>query len=207
MLKSKNGKQTTIFLNIISSPLTLCNPEERHTVKVCRSGGAPHGALPCLSAVYMEETSAATADPQEVALYFGVLCGALIPLSGAYVCVCVHICVCMCACVDTGMHFSEICSRVPNHSSVHIFVMNKTLLALKGSTTQQARDVNLGTRQGSAKCLIWTTLLCLRRVFITNQEGEEAKKVFIALIISLSDSDRTWGDGENRSRGVRGGAD
>lgn len=53
---------------------------------------------------------------------------------------------------------------------------------------------------------VWSGPLCrvYTEFFITGQ-WRKKRKVFIALIISLSDSYRTRGDGENRSRGERGG--
>lgn len=88
----------------------------------------------------------------------------------------------VCVRTDTDMQlsffffFPEIHPREAHQSSAHISAMNKTLLALKESTAQRARDLNRGTRQGSAVCLIWTTPMCLCSILLQPTSGGGREK-------------------------------
>lgn len=107
-------------------------------------------------------------------------------------------------CVSEGMcgsylaliHFSMpvssgVCILVCLHGCRHAFFFRNSIIqpcislrwkkhcwAFGFHHAVQARDVNQGTRQGSAQCLIWTTLLCLRRVFYYKPEEEEAQSLY-----------------------------
>lgn len=72
--------------------------------------------------------------------------------------------------------FPEIHPREAHQSSAHISAMNKTLLVLKESTAQGARDLNRATRRGSAVCLIWTSPTCLCSILLPPTSGGGREK-------------------------------
>lgn len=167
----KNG---TLILNIIKSVgrLWLKGAKRQaliQTVKVCQV---------CLSAVYSEKTSTVVtgglcAIKGDCVLLEGHILGLYLTskVSSGALCFSVYVSAWIQAC-----NFSEIHSGEANHSSVHICAMNKTLPALKESTAQRARDLNRGTRQGSAVCLIWTTLICLCSILLQQTRGGGREK-------------------------------